>query len=87
MSVSITAKLYFRTSVIKVINSGASVSVFYCDFGYYQTLSLKQLFPLDEEFMKLPYQALKAKLAGIVITAILIFRSFLLVYLFILFIL
>ncbi|XP_066258782.1 tudor domain-containing protein 7A isoform X1 [Euwallacea similis] len=55
---------WYRTSVIKVINSG-SVSVFYCDFGFYQTLSVRQLVTLDKEFLQLPYQALKAKLADI----------------------
>ncbi|XP_050308699.1 tudor domain-containing protein 7B isoform X2 [Anthonomus grandis grandis] len=56
---------WYRISVIKVINSASSVSVFYCDFGNYQTLPVKYLVPLDKEFMELPYQALKAKLAGI----------------------
>ncbi|KAF7287644.1 hypothetical protein GWI33_005992 [Rhynchophorus ferrugineus] len=55
---------WYRTSVIKVIHSG-SVSVFFCDFGYYQTLHVKQLVPLDDEFKQLPYQALKAKLTGV----------------------
>lgn len=53
----------FRTSVLKVIHSG-SISVFYCDFGYYANLTVQQLIPLDVEFMELPYQALKAKLSG-----------------------
>ncbi|XP_018321654.1 tudor domain-containing protein 7 isoform X2 [Agrilus planipennis] len=56
--------LWYRTSVIKVIHSG-SISVFYCDFGYYGNLTLDQLVPLHEEFLELPYQAIKAKLAGI----------------------
>ncbi|KAJ8958428.1 hypothetical protein NQ318_002214 [Aromia moschata] len=47
-----------------VIHSG-SISVFYCDFGYYANLTVQQLIPLDVEFMKLPYQALKAKLSDI----------------------
>ncbi|CAG9857481.1 unnamed protein product [Phyllotreta striolata] len=55
---------WYRTSVIKVIHSG-SISVFYCDFGYYANVTLQQLIPLDVEFMELPYQAIKAKLAGI----------------------
>lgn len=55
---------WYRTSVIKVIHDG-SISVFYCDFGYYANLTLQQLIPLDIEFMELPYQALKAKLSGI----------------------
>nr|CAH7723418.1 unnamed protein product [Callosobruchus chinensis] len=55
---------WYRTTAIKVINPG-SISVFYCDFGYYSTLTVQQLIPLDVEFMELPYQALKAKLADI----------------------
>lgn len=53
----------YRTSVLKVIHEG-SISVFYCDFGYYASLSIKQLITLDLEFMELPYQALKAKIAS-----------------------
>lgn len=52
-----------RTSVIKVIHSG-SISVFYCDFGYYANLTLQQLVPLGVEFTELPFQAIKAKLSG-----------------------
>lgn len=55
--------MWYRTSVIKVIHSG-SISVFYCDYGYYANLTLHQLLPLDPEFMELPYQAIKAKLSG-----------------------
>ncbi|XP_074027084.1 tudor domain-containing protein 7 tapas isoform X2 [Leptinotarsa decemlineata] len=55
---------WYRTSVIKVIHSG-SISVFYCDFGYYGNLNVQQLIPLDVEFMQLPYQALKAKLHSV----------------------
>lgn len=55
--------LWYRTSVIKVIHDG-SISVFYCDFGYYGNLTRQQLVPLDAEFMELPYQAIKAKLVG-----------------------
>ncbi|XP_017780173.1 PREDICTED: tudor domain-containing protein 7B isoform X2 [Nicrophorus vespilloides] len=55
---------WYRTSVMKVIHHG-SISVFYCDFGYYANLSLQQLVPLKPEFLKLPYQAIKAKLSGI----------------------
>lgn len=56
--------LWYRTSVIKVIHAG-SISVFYCDFGYYANLTRQQLIPLDSEFMDLPYQAIKARLVGI----------------------
>lgn len=55
--------LWYRTSVIKVIHAG-SISVFYCDFGYYGNLTRQQLFPLDPEFAELPYQAIKARLVG-----------------------
>lgn len=55
---------WYRTSVIKVINDG-SISVFYCDFGYYANLTVQQLIPLDVEYLELPYQALKAKLSDI----------------------
>ncbi|CAH0548702.1 unnamed protein product [Brassicogethes aeneus] len=55
---------WYRTSVIKVIHKG-SISVFYCDFGYYSNLTVQQLIPLDPEFLELPYQALKAKLTDI----------------------
>lgn len=55
---------WYRTSVIKVIHSG-SISVFYCDFGYYGNLSVHDLVPLDDDFMDLPYQAIKAKLADV----------------------
>ncbi|CAH1132782.1 unnamed protein product [Ceutorhynchus assimilis] len=57
--------IWYRANVIKVVNSGTSVSVFFCDFGNYQTLSVNSIVPLDSEFLELPYMALKAKLAGI----------------------
>ncbi|KAB0791266.1 hypothetical protein PPYR_03066 [Photinus pyralis] len=52
---------WYRTSVIKVIHP-SSISVFYSDFGYYGNIILTQLHPLEEKFLKLPYQAIKAKL-------------------------
>ncbi|XP_973071.2 tudor domain-containing protein 7 isoform X1 [Tribolium castaneum] len=55
---------WYRTNVLKVIHEG-SISVFYCDFGYYTNLTLDQLVPLDAKYMGLPYQALKAKISGI----------------------
>lgn len=54
----------YRTSVLKVIHSG-SISVFYCDFGYYTSLAADRLVPLEKKFLDLPYQALKAKLSGL----------------------
>ncbi|KAL1493247.1 hypothetical protein ABEB36_011337 [Hypothenemus hampei] len=56
---------WYRSTVIKVFNSSRTVSVFLCDYGYIQKVELNQLLPLSEKFMELPYQALKAKLAGI----------------------
>lgn len=56
--------VWYRTSVIKIIHSG-SISVFYCDFGYYANLTVKQLVHLDDEYKQLPYQAIKARLAGV----------------------
>ncbi|CAG9821429.1 unnamed protein product [Phaedon cochleariae] len=56
---------WYRTNVLKVIHSG-SISVFYCDYGYYGSLTVQQLIPLDFEFLELPYQALKAKLCDVV---------------------
>ncbi|GLV35884.1 tapas [Carabus blaptoides fortunei] len=56
--------IWYRTSVIKIIHSG-SISVFYCDFGYYANLTVKQLMHLDDEYKQLPYQAMKARLAGV----------------------
>lgn len=58
-----TDNLWYRTSVIKVIHAG-SISVFYCDFGYYGNLTREKLIPLDPSFTELPYQAIKAKLVG-----------------------
>ncbi|XP_044261452.1 tudor domain-containing protein 7-like isoform X2 [Tribolium madens] len=55
---------WYRTNVLKVIHA-TSISVFYCDFGYYTNLKLHQLVPLDAKYMSLPYQALKAKISGI----------------------
>nr|XP_022902802.1 tudor domain-containing protein 7 isoform X1 [Onthophagus taurus] len=55
---------WYRTSIMKVINS-SSISVFYCDFGYYSSVSVNQLFPLNSHFLQLPCQAIKAKLYGI----------------------
>lgn len=42
----------------------SSVSVFYCDYGYYSSLNVNQLFPLRPLFADFPVQSIKAKLAG-----------------------
>lgn len=56
--------IWYRVSVLKVIQSW-SVSIFYADIGYYSVVAFNELIPLQQDFMKLPYQALKAKLSGI----------------------
>lgn len=56
--------VWHRTSVTKVINP-QSIAVYYGDYGYYDTLHSNQLLPLDSEYLDLPYQAIKAKLTGV----------------------
>jgi tudor domain-containing protein 1/4/6/7 len=40
------------------------VSVYFCDYGDVSVMSLEKLQPLTDQFKELPYQAIKAKLAG-----------------------
>jgi tudor domain-containing protein 1/4/6/7 len=40
------------------------VSVYFCDYGDVSVLPLDKLQPLTDQFKELPYQAIKAKLAG-----------------------
>jgi hypothetical protein len=40
------------------------VSVYFCDFGDVSVLPVEKLQPLTSQFKELPYQAIKAKLAG-----------------------
>jgi tudor domain-containing protein 1/4/6/7 len=49
--------------VSKVISHNM-VSVYFCDFGDFTVLPIDRLQPLTNWFKKLPYQAIKAKLAG-----------------------
>jgi tudor domain-containing protein 1/4/6/7 len=40
------------------------VSVYFCDYGDVSIMPLEVLQPLADQFKELPYQAIKAKLAG-----------------------
>ncbi|KDR21575.1 Tudor domain-containing protein 7 [Zootermopsis nevadensis] len=55
---------WYRVCVSNII-SGSSVSVYFCDYGDLSILPLDKLQPLTSQFKELPYQAIKAKLAGI----------------------
>ncbi|PSN45877.1 hypothetical protein C0J52_11031 [Blattella germanica] len=55
---------WYRVCVSNVIN-GNMVSVYFCDYGDVSVLTLDKLQPLTNQFKELPYQAIKAKLAGI----------------------
>lgn len=46
------------------IISDIDVSVYFCDFGDVTIVPRSNLQPLKSDFMKLPYQAVKAKLVG-----------------------
>lgn len=46
------------------IISENEVSIYFCDFGDVTIVSRSSLQPLKSDFMKLPYQAVKAKLIG-----------------------
>ncbi|XP_069687013.1 tudor domain-containing protein 7 isoform X2 [Periplaneta americana] len=55
---------WYRVCVSNVIN-GTMVSVYFCDYGDVSVLPVEKLQPLTNQFKELPYQAIKAKLAGI----------------------
>lgn len=55
---------WYRVYVTNIISDN-EVSVYFCDFGDVTIMSRSSLQPLNSDFMKLPYQALKAKLVGI----------------------
>jgi len=54
---------WYRVCVSNVINDNM-VSVYFCDYGDVSVLPLDKLQPLIDQFKELPYQAIKAKLAG-----------------------
>ncbi|XP_020295930.1 tudor domain-containing protein 7 isoform X2 [Pseudomyrmex gracilis] len=55
----------WRRVYVTNIISDNEVSVYFCDFGDVTILPRDSLQPLKSEFLKLPYQAIKAKLVGI----------------------
>ena len=55
---------WYRVCVSGVMKE-QMVSVYFCDFGDVSVLPLDKLQPLKSQFLELPYQAIKARLAGI----------------------
>ncbi|XP_033350171.1 tudor domain-containing protein 7-like [Bombus vosnesenskii] len=55
---------WYRVCISSIIKENM-VSVYFCDFGDVSVLPLNKLQPLKSEFLELPYQAIKARLAGI----------------------
>ncbi|XP_011268042.1 tudor domain-containing protein 7 [Camponotus floridanus] len=55
---------WYRVYVTNIISEN-EVSIYFCDFGDVTIVSRNSLQPLKSDFMKLPYQAVKAKLIGI----------------------
>ncbi|XP_076247225.1 tudor domain-containing protein 7 tapas isoform X2 [Calliopsis andreniformis] len=55
---------WYRVCISSIIKENL-VSVYFCDFGDVSVLPLDKLQPLKSQFLDLPYQAIKARLAGI----------------------
>ncbi|XP_011061556.1 PREDICTED: tudor domain-containing protein 7-like isoform X1 [Acromyrmex echinatior] len=55
---------WYRVYVTDIISDN-DVSVYLCDYGDVTIISISNLQPLMSKFLKLPYQAVKAKLVGI----------------------
>ncbi|XP_076172297.1 tudor domain-containing protein 7 tapas isoform X2 [Ptiloglossa arizonensis] len=55
---------WYRVCISSIIKENM-VSVYFCDFGDVSVLPLDKLQPLKSQFLELPYQAIKARLAGI----------------------
>ncbi|KZC05161.1 Tudor domain-containing protein 7 [Dufourea novaeangliae] len=55
---------WYRVCISSIIKENM-VSVYFCDFGDVSVLPLSKLQPLKSQFLELPYQAIKATLAGI----------------------
>ncbi|XP_039303935.1 tudor domain-containing protein 7 isoform X2 [Solenopsis invicta] len=55
---------WYRVYVTHVYNNTV-VSVYFCDYGNEKVISSENLRPLRSKFLKLPYQAIRAKLVGI----------------------
>jgi len=59
----LTYFIFFRVYVTNIISDN-EVSVYFCDYGDVTIVSRYCLQPLQSNFSKLPYQAVKAKLVG-----------------------
>ncbi|KAL0103402.1 hypothetical protein PUN28_017578 [Cardiocondyla obscurior] len=55
---------WYRVYVTDIISNN-DVSVYFCDYGNVMIIHRNDLQPLKNQFLKLPYQAIKAKLIGI----------------------
>ncbi|OAD62297.1 Tudor domain-containing protein 7 [Eufriesea mexicana] len=53
---------WYRVCISSIIKENM-VSVYFCDFGDVSVLPLNKLQPLKSQFLELPYQAIKARLA------------------------
>jgi len=59
-----SASYYFYSVCVSNVINDNMVSVYFCDYGDVSVLPLDKLQPLIDQFKELPYQAIKAKLAG-----------------------
>lgn len=57
-------KAYFRAEIVK-IKSPTEVSVYFCDIGIVETVTIKDIQVLHQQFTKQPAYCFKVKLAGI----------------------
>ena len=53
------------------------MEVFFIDFGFYETVSIKDIYPLKTKFCQYPSQRLQLTLAGIKINKIAFFKEYL----------
>lgn len=63
-NLSINLLGFFSRVYVTNIISDNEVSAYFCDFGDVTIVPRSSLLPLKSEFLKLPYQAVKAKLVG-----------------------
>ncbi|XP_058793772.1 tudor domain-containing protein 7A-like [Phymastichus coffea] len=56
---------WYRAYLSKILGK-TICAVYFCDYGDYRAVSLEHLQPLANQFYDLPYQAIKAKLHGII---------------------
>ncbi|XP_076752241.1 tudor domain-containing protein 7 tapas isoform X1 [Xylocopa sonorina] len=55
---------WYRVCISSIIEENM-VSVYFCDYGDISVMPINKLQPLKSQFVELPYQAIKARLAGI----------------------